>query len=277
MVRIVWSGSQETASMRNAICSIAAVAVVSSASLLCSQIQTSSYSLAVRVSPTAAKAGSNFILEVDLTNNTKQRIATTLCLGTRVECNFEISVRDGAGTSAPETRYLKAVRNEPTGHAHLISAPSYAVRSIEPGETIKFASDLPGLYIFNRPGTYTVQVSREENGVVVQSDPATFTVTPNPQFIPLPEPCTSTAEVVVTVKDPSGAMVPGALVVLRPETASADLSEVRILKTSAGGTVRTSLPCGPADLFVGGFGGLAPYAQTVWLEENINTVSVLLK
>lgn len=198
------------------------------------------FSLKLEVSPSDAKAGSNFVAEVDLTNTTNKRIGLDVCLGMRMECNFEIDVRDSQGSAALETRYLKAVRGEPTGPPHLVSAPSIAGKSVEPGETIKFVSSLPELYYLWRPGTYVVRVSRSDNDAVANSNPVTFTVEPDPQVVAPPEPCTTTADVIVTVSDPSGATLPNALVVVRQEGAGADVSRLKVLRTGATGMTRVT-------------------------------------
>jgi hypothetical protein len=241
-------------------------------------VPTGPFSLRLDVSPSNAKAGSNFVAEVDLTNNTKRRIGIDVCLGKRVECNFDIDIQDGQGNEALETRYLKAVRGEPTGFPLLLSAPSIAGQSVEPGETIKFVSDLPELFYLWRPGTYTVRVSRSDNDPVVKSSPVTFTVEPNPQVEAPPEPCTTTADIIVTVSDPTSATIPNALVVVRQEGAGADTSRLKVLRTVADGMTRaTPLPCNAAvDVFVAA-DGLTPYTRKVWTNENVTSLSVVLK
>jgi hypothetical protein len=236
------------------------------------------FSLKLDVSPGNAKAGSNFVAEVDLTNTANKRIGFDVCLGMRVECNFDIDVRDSQGKPALETRYLKAVRGKPTGYTLLLSSPSIAGKSLEPGETIKFVSDLPELFYLWRPGTYTVRVSRgDDNNPLATSNPVTFTVEPNPVVATPPEPCTATAEVIVTVSDPSGATKPNALVVIRKEGTGADAAQLQILKTNGSGWTRASgLPCGVVDIYVAA-DGLTPYTRKLWIQENVTTLPVVLK
>jgi hypothetical protein len=107
--------------MKNAVRMTAAVAVL----LVASEVyaQASPFSLKLEVSPSNGKTGSKFVMEVDLTNNTNERIGIEICSAMRVECNFGISVRDSHGNSPPETRYLKAVRGEPTGFPNLGGIP----------------------------------------------------------------------------------------------------------------------------------------------------------
>lgn len=106
--------------MKNTIRVIAAVVVLLFTSEAYSQAPAPPFSLKLDVSPSSAKTGSNFVMEVGLTNNTNKRIGIPVCLGMTVECNFEISVRDSHGNSPPETRYLKAVRGEDTGFPPLV-------------------------------------------------------------------------------------------------------------------------------------------------------------
>jgi hypothetical protein len=270
-------GLREEELMKGAIRMIAAIAVLLVASEVYSQAP-APFSLKLKVLPSDAKAGSNFVAEVDLTNNSKERIGITVCLGMRVECNFDVDVRDSQGNAALETRYLKAVRGEPTGPPTLVSAPSIGERSVEPGETIKFVSSLPELFYLWRPGTYTLQVSRSDNDAVTKSSPVTFTVEPNPQVVAPPEPCTTFADIIVTVSDPSGATVQNALVVVRQEGAGADASRLKVLKTAANGMTRaTRLPCNAAVDVLVAADGLTPYTRKVWTYENVTTLSVVLK
>ena len=235
------------------------------------------FSLKVDVLPNHAKAGSNFVVKVDLTNITNKRIGIVICGAMRVECNFGIDVRDAQGNAAPATRYLRAVRGEPTGSPNLVSAPSYGPKSIEPGETVQFVSDLSKLYVFNRPGNYTVQVKKsDENEPVVESIPITFTVAPNPHLVPAPEPCTTSADVTVKVTDASGAVLPNAVVIFRPENPGPGIPQSMELKTDGTGLTKASLPCGTADMFVS-TNGHSPYTEKVWLGENLISLSVILK
>jgi hypothetical protein len=236
------------------------------------------FSLKLDVSPSDARAGSNFVAEVDLTNTTDKRIGISVCLGMRVECNFDIDVRDSQGNAVLETRYLKAVRGKPTGYPLLLSLPSVAGKSLEPGETIKFVSDLPELFYLWRPGTYTARVSRgDDNHPLATSNPVTFTVEPNPAVATPPEPCTTTADVVVKVSDPSGALVQNAIVVIRKEGTGADSAQLQILKTNGSGWTRASgLPCGVVDIYVAA-DGLTPYSRKFWIQENVTILPVVLK
>jgi hypothetical protein len=235
------------------------------------------YSLEAKVSPRSAQAGSKIFLEVSLTNTTAQGKVIQICTAMRVECNFEVFVRDANGSATPATRLLRAIRNEPQHGTPTLAVPvSYGTKSIEPGETIKFVSDLSTLYVFNRPDTYTVQVSRVEDDVTLWSSPVKFIVTPNPQLVPVPEPCTKSAEVMITVSDPSGAFVQDALLVFRMESGGSDKSQLKFSRTSANGTARITLPCGAVDLFVTA-NGLSPYAQKIWIEEDSVSLPVTLK
>jgi hypothetical protein len=145
--------------MQNKIRMIAVIAVLLIASETYAQAPTAApFSLKLDVSPSNAKAGSNFVVEADLKNDTNKRIGIPICLGMKVECNFEVYVRDSHGNSPPETRYMKAVRHEDTGVPQLVFAWSGAGISIEPGEAIKFVSNLPELFELSHPDRYEIQV-----------------------------------------------------------------------------------------------------------------------
>ena len=152
--------------MRNAIRVISAVVVLLVASQMYSQAPTAPFSLKLDVSPSNAKVGLNIVMEVDLTNDTNKRIGLQVCLGMTVECNFEVHVRDSHGNSAPETRYLKP------------DVFSVAGMSIEPGETIKFFSDLPKLFDLSGPNRYEIQVDKLDSYTnrTVQSNVTHLTV-----------------------------------------------------------------------------------------------------
>jgi hypothetical protein len=170
--------------MKNTIHMIAAVALLFLASKVYSQAPAAPFSLKLDVSPGDAKAGSKIGMEVDLTNTTKKEVAIEICHGMSVECNFAIHVRDSNGNCVSATPYLTQPQFASTGGM-----------GIAPGETKTFYSELSRLFDLSRPGTYTVQVSRsgrnmyinsDNSQVVVESDPVTFTVAPNPQFLPSP-------------------------------------------------------------------------------------------
>jgi hypothetical protein len=125
-----------------------------------SQAPTPPFSMKIILSPSNAKVGSNVVVQVELTNTTSKRVGTDVCLGMTVECNFDIFVRDSHGNPASETRYLKAVRGENAGSPLIISAPSIAGMSVEPGQTVKFSSNLSDLFDISRPDSYEIQVQR---------------------------------------------------------------------------------------------------------------------
>lgn len=144
--------------MRNAVRMIATVALLVVAVEGYAQVPSPPFSLKLDVSPSNAKTGANFVMEVDLTNNTNKRIGLPIILGMTVEQNFELYVRDSHGNSPAETRYMKAIRGEPTGFPPLVAAGSGAGISVAPGEAIKFVSNLPELYDLSRADRYEIQV-----------------------------------------------------------------------------------------------------------------------
>ncbi len=132
--------------MKNAFRMVAAVVVLFVASEIYAQAPP--FSLKLDVTPSNAKTGSSFFMEVDLTNTTKERKELAICLDVsqEVACDFAIYVRDSHGNSLPEAP------------PPLVS--SLADTSVEPGQTIKFFSDLSKLFDLSRPDRYEIQVER---------------------------------------------------------------------------------------------------------------------
>jgi len=127
---------------------VAAAAVLALAPELYSQAPapTPFFSLKLVVTPRNFKTGSDIVMEVDLTNTTNEGKEIAICLGMSVDCNFAIYVRDSRGNLLPQP--------QPP------SVWSLADMSVEPGQTVKFVSNLSKLFDLSRPGRYDIQVER---------------------------------------------------------------------------------------------------------------------
>jgi hypothetical protein len=141
--------------MKNAFRTIAAVAVLLVASEMCSQAPAPAFSLKLDVRPRTAKTGSDFIIEVDLTNNSNQQIVTEICNGMDVNCNFTMHIRDSHGNSVPQAKW-ELSGTKPIG--------------IQRGETLQFTSHLSKWFDLSRPDRYQIQVERGDTKQIVRSN-----------------------------------------------------------------------------------------------------------
>lgn len=135
--------------------------------------------------PQSIKAGAEAIVNIAVTNTSNS--ATVFSDGHsedqgEFECDFNVLTSEGK--SAPETRYMKAVKGEDQGPGPqlVISTKSLSTR-LAPGQALKFTADINKLFDL-APGKYTVQLSRFESagaehpGVTVKSNTITVTVVP---------------------------------------------------------------------------------------------------
>lgn len=127
-----------------------------------SQTPSKSISLRTSVSPEVATVGSKTTLEVDMTNESSERIYVQLCNGFKAEFNVNIEVRDSHGNPPPESHYFRAVKGEPSGKPDLMITENFGVRSIEPGETVKFTADLNRLFDLTKPDRYEVTLEKPD-------------------------------------------------------------------------------------------------------------------
>lgn len=174
--------------------------------------------LDLTIKPDAFMEGTSATLQAILTNNSDKQIIFDLAYDCGFDLGLGIDVSDGRGYQPPETRHYRAAKGEDIGREpdglRLVCAGDFGLHGVMPRETLKTTVDLSQVYDIP-PGKYTVRVTRvDTNHAVVQSNPVAITVLPNPNYV---EPCTVSGSVSMTVNDPSGSVVPSALVILRPE------------------------------------------------------------
>lgn len=85
-----------------------------------------------------------------------------------------------------------------------------------------------------------------------------------------------TCNVVVTVTDPSGAVIQGAFVILRADRTGTRESFESENRTNAAGSVKTSLPCGLIDVLATA-DGFIPSAQKLLIGDETHAVSIPLR
>ena len=151
--------------MKDTIRISVAVAVLLVAGEMYAQAPTPSFSLHVDVSPTSAKAGSELLMAVNLTNNQPDEMVMYVCLGITVQDNFAIQVRDSRGNSVPGPKRLWCEETATVG--------------INPGATEKFQGDLSRMFDLSRPDRYEIQVERQDDytNKAVKSNVSYLTVT----------------------------------------------------------------------------------------------------
>jgi hypothetical protein len=127
-----------------------AVAVLLIAGGMYAQVPTPtpSFSLHVDVAPTSARADSELLIVVDLTNNRPEEMVMLVELGIAVQDNFAIHVRDSRGNSVSGPKRLPYDEVANVG--------------ILPGETMKFQGDLSRMFDLSRPDRYEIQVERQD-------------------------------------------------------------------------------------------------------------------
>jgi hypothetical protein len=245
--------------------------------------QAPSATISLTVEPSVVMAEKPLTLEAILTNRSDKQMFFELALSCGFDATLDIKVRDDKGNQPSQTILLRrathqdvgpdgrALNPEHDGHTHICMG-SFAVRGVMPNDTLKTTVDLSQMYDLSQPGKYTVQVRRvDTNNNAWQSNSVEFTVVPNPNYTP-EIPCTVSAEVTVIVNDPSGAVVPEAAVVLRPE---GNAKERQVTTGSAGVARAQGVPCGFVDVFVAG-DGLTPYARKMYIGKPVVPLTVVL-
>lgn len=146
-----------------------------------------------------------------------------------------------------------------------------------PNDTLKTTVDLSKMYDLSQPGKYTVRVARVDNDQnTFQSNPVEFTVVSDPNYVP-EIPCTVSGDLIVTVSDPSGAYMPNALVVVRPEANGKESPRPVQVTTSGAGTARAQgVSCGFVDVFVAA-DGFIPYSHKMYMEQPVAPLKVTLQ
>jgi hypothetical protein len=245
--------------------------------------QAPSATLSLTVEPSVVMAEKPLTLEAILTNHSDKQMFFGLAFSCGFDASLDIDVRDGSGNQPSQTILFRrakgqdvgpdgrALNPEHDGHTY-ICVGSFGQRGVMPNDTLKTTVDLSRMYDLSQPGKYTVQVRRvDTNNNAWQSNSVEFTVVPNPNYTP-EIPCTVSAEVMVMVNDPSGAVVPKAAVVFRPE---GNAKAQQVMTGSAGVARAQGVPCGFVDVFVAG-DGLTPYARKMYIGKPVVPLTVVL-
>ncbi len=72
----------------------------------------------------------------------------------RAELNYQVSAKRADGSSLAGTRYGERVKK------HEIDILSQKIQTVHMGDEIKEETDLNKLFVFDKPGTYTIEVTR---------------------------------------------------------------------------------------------------------------------
>lgn len=250
----------------------------------------------VVVKPEVVMAGTPLNLEAVLTNHSNEQIVFGWSSSCGFDLGLEIDIRDSRGNQPTPTILLlramgkdtgpdgRQLNPEHDGHTH-ICLGNGGLRGLQPlgkdgnaspYDTLNSSVDLSQMYEL-QPGKYTVQVSRTDiKGRIWRSNSATFTVTPNPNYFP-EIPCTVSGDVLVTVNDPSGATLPGAIVVVSPEANGKDVPRLVQTRAGGGGVARAGgVPCGFFDVFVSA-DKFIPYAHKSYLDQAVLPLKVTLQ
>jgi hypothetical protein len=250
----------------------------------------------VAVKPEVVMAGTPLNLEAVLTNHSNEQIVFGWSSSCGFDLGLEIDIRDSRGNQPTPTILLlramgkdtgpdgRQLNPEHDGHAH-VCLGNGGLRGLQPlgkdgnaspYDTQSSSVDLSQLYEL-QPGKYTVQVSRTDiKGRTWRSNLATFTVTPNPNYVP-ETPCTVSGDVLVTVSDPTGAMLSEAVVVVSPEVAGKDAPRLVQTRTGGSGVARAAgVPCGFFDVFVSA-DKFIPYAHKLYLGQAVLPLKVTLQ
>jgi hypothetical protein len=149
------------------------------------QAQEKQPSFSITISaPQTTKTGQPVRLDVTVTNISSNRI--TLEFARAMAFDFLFSVQDSQGRAALETRKYQAIQGKDPHTT--IWARLYANKSLLPGETLQFNTDLTELFDL-KPDEYTVQLSRpldsapnprapKPSGPLVTSNRVSLAVTP---------------------------------------------------------------------------------------------------
>lgn len=122
-----------------------------------------------------------FDLDVITKNTSNHTITLRAAVGGKPVSRavYKVDLRDGHGASVPESRFRERIesREETPAKSPLALQDSISV-SLDPGEESCDSIAVDELYFFERPGEYTVRVSRwdDETKAWVNSNPITDTV-----------------------------------------------------------------------------------------------------
>jgi hypothetical protein len=134
-----------------------------------------SFTLTISTKTTEFRVGSRVSIDVVMQNITKHTIDHSDWYSDAGEMSFSCDVRDEDGKSI-----------EKIAHQHPeLDTPSYYWGAVPPGESIASKLRISRLYKFDKPGKYTIQVSRPDpdfpdvNGkpALIKSNTITITIT----------------------------------------------------------------------------------------------------
>lgn len=156
-----------------------ATAVGQSVAAPATKPQTSSnppLSIAIRPLEDAVKAGSPVLLEVTITNNTKERRLVETRIPTWL---MDVDVRDSQGNQ-PLTQRGQVVFGHGPDRINEIPVGGGPLWAVDPGKPVVINSlPVPNLFDMSKPGTYTIQVQRPDGqGGAVKSNVVKVTIVP---------------------------------------------------------------------------------------------------
>ncbi len=134
-----------------------------------------SFTLAIGAKGSEFRVGSRISLDVTMKNITKHTIDHSGWYSDAGDMSYSVDVRDEDGKPAE-----KIMHEHPE-----LDTPDYFWGAILPGDSVTSKLRISRIYKFDRPGKYTIQVSRpdgdfrDENGkpVIIKSNIITITIT----------------------------------------------------------------------------------------------------
>jgi hypothetical protein len=138
---------------------------------------TPKFSLTITADKPEVTLGTDINIGIKITNISEEPLNFIFGNRGNVAIGYQYDVRDEQGAVVAK----RAVRQDPVFHLPS-KLPGSTLRGvIQPGKSIGEATTISDVYQFDRPGTYTIQVSRKEPGMpLVQSNIITITVLPAP-------------------------------------------------------------------------------------------------
>lgn len=130
------------------------------------------FTLTLRADNSVVTLGSDIEIGITITNISEDTLTLVFSRENNVESGYQYEVRDEQGAMASKV----AEHNPPMG-----GVGSSTRGILKPGDSIGSGTQISDVYQFDRPGKYTIQVSRKEPGMpLVQSNIITVTVLPAP-------------------------------------------------------------------------------------------------
>jgi hypothetical protein len=134
---------------------------------------TPKFSLTITTDNSEVALGTDINIGIKITNISEEPLNFIFGNRGNVAIGYQYDVRDEQGAVVAK----RAVRQDPVFHLPS-KLPGSTLRGvIQPGKSIGEATTISDVYQFDRPGTYTIQVSRKEPGMpLVKSNIITITV-----------------------------------------------------------------------------------------------------